>query len=164
MGSTKQRPRNRMRSPHAAAQEQPDDGFESLRLAFQTRLESERLVRRLEEAMVSIDTKALEAQMAVDPHEVVALLFSENSLPVERTRAILSRLFPHIVMLGKGGTRHTTLFEVDMIPGGIAAELTQTGLLLDEVVRYRLSLKTSGKRPTVWEVEFLATSEVSIAA
>lgn len=143
-----------------------DDPYllEQYKNARDTRLENERSVKRLEEAMVPIDTKALELQLSVDPATVIGLLFSENTLPVERKRAILSRLFPRIVMLGKGGARQTTLFEVDMIPGGIAAELTQTGLLVDEVVRYRLALKTSGKRPTVWEVEFLANNEVSIAA
>jgi hypothetical protein len=43
MGSTKRRPRGRALQAEPAPQEDADDGFESLRLAFQARLESERV-------------------------------------------------------------------------------------------------------------------------
>jgi Hpt domain len=43
MGSTRKRPRDNAARPRAAAQLDRDDGFESLRLAFQARLESERV-------------------------------------------------------------------------------------------------------------------------
>ncbi|MFZ4539769.1 recombinase family protein [Propionivibrio sp.] len=132
--------------------------------ATKTRIEAEQTVSRLKNGIALIDTKALEAQLSiVDPMKIVELLFSENIVPVEHKRAILSRLFPRIVMRGKMAANET-LFEIDMVPAGILAELTQTGVLIDDVVRYQLVLKCSAKRPTVWQVEYLTEDAMALAA
>ncbi|MDK9725446.1 MAG: recombinase family protein [Sterolibacteriaceae bacterium MAG5] len=120
--------------------------------ARQARLAAEQTVKRLEDVAMHIDTEALEAQLAVDPAAILKLLFTEDAVPVERKRAVLSRLFPRIVMIGKRAPNET-VFDIDMIPGAMSAELTGTGVLVDDLVRRRVVLKTSARRPTVWEVE-----------
>ena len=122
--------------------------------ARQTCIEAEQTVTRLKNQLALIDTQALDAQLDVDPAKIVDLLFSENVVPVERKRAVLSRLFPRILTLGKQGEKET-LFEIDMVPGAILAELTQTGVLINEVVRYRVLLKCGKSQPTVWQVKYL---------
>ena len=135
----------------------------ALQKATQTRIDAEQTVSRLKDGVARIDTKALEAQLSVvDPMKIVELLFSENVIPVERKRAILSRLFPRIVMLGKQATNET-LFEIDMVPAVIMAELTETNVLINDVLRYQLVLKCSTKRPTVWQLDYLTEDAMALA-
>jgi site-specific DNA recombinase len=124
------------------------------RKARQTCTEAEQTVIRLRDQLALIDTQALDAQLDVDPAKIVDLLFTETIVPVERKRAILSRLFPRITTHGKTDTRET-LFEIDMVPGAILAELTQTGVLINDVVRYRVLLKCCRARQVVWQVVHL---------
>ena len=121
--------------------------------ARHARLDAEQLVRRLEDGLSRKNVQVAETQLAVNPEEIVHLLFSETTVPVERKRAVLSRLFSRIVMLGKGAAGES-LFEIDMIPGAIAAELTQTNVLVNEIVHYHVALSTSARRPTVWRLEY----------
>lgn len=120
--------------------------------ARKAHIAAEQTVHRLEEAAHRIDTAALEAQLNVNLTDIVGLLFADDTVPVERKRAVFSRLFPRIVMIGKQ-TANETVFEVDIRPGTVGAELTSSGVLVNDVVSRRVILKTSARRPTIWELE-----------
>lgn len=88
-----------------------------------------------------LDAASVEAQLLVDPRQIVERLFSVE-LPAEKLRALLTRLFPEIVLIGKD-SRYISNFKVSFAPGAALAMGSETQIVDDttfEVVfqlRYR---------------------------
>ena len=98
-------------------------------------------VEELEAGKSRIPPDVLEAQLQVDPAEVLAGLFQED-LPPHRLRTVIGRLFPSVVFLGKE-RRYTALFSLRFAPGIALAEASGTTAVVNEQVEMRFSLSYS---------------------
>jgi DNA invertase Pin-like site-specific DNA recombinase len=85
------------------------------------------------------ERKAMEAQLVVNPAKLLDGLLEAN-LPPERLRALLARLFPSIVFLGKDD-RYTSYFRVQFAPGAVLAMASQTDTLDEGGVELTLKLR-----------------------
>lgn len=81
-------------------------------------------VRELEEGLRQLNQEAIQKQIDIDLSQVVDAFLSDSNAP-ERTRALLNRIFPKIVLMGKTD-RFTAVFEVHVKPGAILAEASET--------------------------------------
>jgi site-specific DNA recombinase len=108
-------------------------------------------VRELEQGLRELNQEAIQKQLDIDLSVVVEAFLSDQNAP-ERTRALLNRVFPAIVLEGKTD-RYTAIFRVEVKPGAILAEASGTAELVsgNEVMWVRL--KTSGSKRPVWSVE-----------
>lgn len=131
------------------------DGNESLeqecRLASSKQKQLQARLRELEAGLARQDRTSIDKQLKVSPASLVDLLFSAGAQP-ERVRAVLSRLFPRIVALGKP-SRFVSVFEVTMAPGAALAELAGTAVLDETVVTRRFRVTAGPARPARWIVE-----------
>lgn len=92
-------------------------------------------VRRAEASLESlqaehpkVDMAAIEAQLAIDPAELLDSMFDDAEVAPERLRALLSRLFPKLVLEGKAG-RYTSHFSIQFATGVAAAMASNTALV-----------------------------------
>lgn len=105
----------------------------------------------LETGMRELNGEAIRRQLDVDLGVVVDRFLADDVAP-ERTRALLNRIFPSLILRGKTD-RYTAFFEVHVKPGAILAEASETPLMVDgrEVMWVRLT--TSGSKFPNWTVE-----------
>lgn len=131
------------------------DGNELLeqecRLASSKQKQLQARLRELEAGLARQDRTSIDKQLKVSPASLVDLLFSAGAQP-ERVRAVLSRLFPRIVALGKP-SRFVSVFEVTMAPGAALAELAGTAVLDETVMTRRFRVTAGPARPARWIVE-----------
>lgn len=131
------------------------DGNESLekecRLASSKQKQLQARLRELEAGLAKQDKASIDKQLKASPASLVDLLFSAGAAP-ERVRAVLSRLFPRIVALGKP-SKFVSVFEVTMAPGAALAELTGTAVLDETVMTRRFKVSAGPVRPVKWDVE-----------
>jgi DNA invertase Pin-like site-specific DNA recombinase len=108
------------------------------------------LIRDIEQGMRELNQGAIQKQLDLDLSVVVDAFLSDKNAP-ERTRALLNRIFPSIVLVEKLH-RYTAIFKFEVKPGAILAEATNTVELVNgnEVVWVRL--QTSGSKNAVWTV------------
>lgn len=117
-------------------------------------LRQERHVGELTAGLARMNQSAIQKQLDVDLSSVIDLFLSDAEKP-ERTRVLLKRIFPSIVLLGKED-RYTALFEVHVKPAAIVAEATATNELISEPdTIIKLRLRTSSSKFPVWSVEEL---------
>lgn len=90
--------------------------------------ETKEQLQRLEAGLVKLDAQTVEAQLRIDPRGLIETLFDSELAP-ERLRAVLSRLFPSIVFLGKLG-RYSSFFRVEFA-AGVAVSLASDTATLD---------------------------------
>lgn len=114
-------------------------------------LELRQKFEALETGMRELNGEAIRRQLDVDLDVVVDRFLLEAVAP-ERTRALLNRIFPSLILRGKTD-RYTAFFEVHVKPGAILAEASETPLMVDgrEVMWVRLT--TSGSKFPNWTVE-----------
>jgi DNA invertase Pin-like site-specific DNA recombinase len=108
-------------------------------------------LREFEDGLARQDRSSIEKQLEVTPASLVHRLLSDKA-PPERVRAVLSRLFPRIVALGKT-SRFVSNFEVTMAPGVVLAELAGTAVLDEMVMTRRFRVTAGPARPVRWIVE-----------
>lgn len=129
-----------------------DDTLEAqYRETLSERRSAEKKLRAIEAGLALVDKKSIECQLAVNPIELLPRLFAPDA-PVEKTRAVLTRLFPAIQFLGKT-SRHTSRFLVRVAPGVVAAELSGTDVIERGEQQFNIEISTSAVRPTVWTVK-----------
>lgn len=121
------------------------------RLAFSEHKQLQAQLKEFEAGLAKQDKVSIEKQLNVTPATLVDLLFTSNAAP-ERVRAVLSRLFPRIVALGKP-SRYESVFEVTTVLGVALAELSGTATLEAELITRRFRVKTGPERPVRWVVE-----------
>lgn len=131
------------------------DGNESLekecRLASSKQKQLEASLREFEAGLARQDKASIEKQLKASPASLVDRLFSAGAAP-ERVRAVLSRLFPRIVALGKP-SKFVSVFEVTMAPGVALAELAGTAVLDETATTQRFKVSAGPVRPVKWVVE-----------
>jgi DNA invertase Pin-like site-specific DNA recombinase len=121
--------------------------------AMHERRWKEKLLAELESRRAIMDKHAIEKQLAFDPKELIPRLFN-SSLPVERIRALLSRLFEEIVFESKL-ERFVAIVCVTFSPGVVAAIATETVPVDTRTTTMRFRLSTGARRPTIWKVDLL---------
>lgn len=104
----------------------------------------------LEDAQRHIESAAIEQQLQVDPRAYLELLF-HGGAQREAVRAVLSRLFPRIELLGRAG-RWVTCWHIEVCPGVVYAQLSGTAPLVTEVRRLEARVTSGASRPTTWKV------------
>jgi site-specific DNA recombinase len=104
----------------------------------------------LEADASSVDVESIEKQLAVDPREIISALFEEQ-VPAERLRALLSRIFPRIVLSGRPH-KFTSVWTVSVCAGAVVACLSATKPVAECEKEYVIQVETGAKRPTPWHV------------
>lgn len=109
--------------------------------------ESRNAVRKAEEYLdglleggVQVDVKAIEAQLNVDPAEMLGYLFETSEVAPEHLRALLGRLFPSIVLEGKEG-RYTSVFRIQFATGVALSMTTKTSVVDEACNELRFQLR-----------------------
>ncbi|MEW5881945.1 MAG: hypothetical protein AB1761_16035 [Pseudomonadota bacterium] len=120
--------------------------------AERRRLEDE--VRSLATSQVSAKERAaIERQLAVEPLAVLARLL-EGEGDLERTQAVLARLFPRIALVARP-QRHTAVYEVEIATGSGLAIAADSDTVVDGVEVLRVEVRCSAHRPTRWAVRVI---------
>ncbi len=101
--------------------------------------EAKAQLQRLEAGLAKMDAQAVEAQLRVDPRAAIEGLF-DSELPPEHLRAVLARLFPSIVFLGKRG-RYNSFFSVEFAAGAAMSFASETETLDTKTVTLHFCLR-----------------------
>jgi len=112
------------------------------------RLQAE--LKRIEAGLLNYDVESIERQLAINPISLLPQLF-EGRLPVERVRAVLSRLFP-VIRLDDKPRKFLARFHVEVSQGGIYAELSGTNIVDEGKVEMDLMVSGGAVRPSRWTV------------
>ncbi len=110
-------------------------------------------VDELEAGRAQRDTARIHAQLDADIGKWLAKLLSPCA-PPEWARAVLSRVFPRIVVRKKS-SRLVTLFEVTMVLGQVFAQASDTSTLDEGEVTLQFKVTSSAARPTRWTVDLV---------
>lgn len=109
------------------------------------------VVEALQAGLRQLNQEAIHQQLEVDLSVVLDAFLSDSNAP-ERTRSLLRRIFPAIVLRGKTD-RYTAIFEVTVKPGAILAEASGTAELANSHEIIWVRLNTSGSKYPIWTVE-----------
>lgn len=120
-------------------------------------LHLKRKVLELDAGLRRLNGDAIRKQLDIDLSQVVDAFLSDRNAP-ERTRALLKRVFPSIVLKGKVN-RYTAIFRVEVKPGAILAEASSTTELIGDNEVMWVRLQASGSKYPVWTVEALEPTE-----
>jgi hypothetical protein len=104
----------------------------------------------LQEGLRQLNQTAIQQQLEVDLSVVLEAFLSDTGAP-ERTRSLLKRIFPAIVLRGKTD-RYTAIFEVQFKAGAILAEASGTAELIHNHETLWVRLNTSSSKTPVWTV------------
>lgn len=125
-------------------------------------LHLKRKVLELETGAQRLNGDVIRKQLDIDLSQVVDAFLSDRNAP-ERTRALLKRIFPSIVLKGKVD-RYTAIFRVEVKPGAILAEASSTTELIGENEVMWVRLQTSGSKHPVWTVEATEPTDGDLVA
>ncbi len=109
--------------------------------------------------MADMNEAAIRLQLGVDLSTVVDAFLNDKVAP-ERTRALLNRIFPALILRGKTD-RFTAIFEVHVKPGAILAEATTTPELVNGCEVLWVRLITSGSKYPSWSVEVMEAPDLT---
>lgn len=120
-------------------------------------IETSQHLSELQEGMQRVNAKAIDAQLEVDPRQLIKDLF-KSSEPPQRLRAVLSRLLPSIVFEGRE-SRHKAIFRLRFAPGVALAIASGTESVASEEVegKFRLQYRGSNskEKPGYWTVDVI---------
>ena len=118
---------------------------------------SQQQLAKLQAGAQVLDTATVEAQLQVDPREMLSKLFDAD-VPPHELRTILARLFPMVVFEGKEG-RYISKFRVRFAPGMALSMASRTECLTEKEVEARFKLQyipsNQREKPGYWDVETL---------
>jgi site-specific DNA recombinase len=103
---------------------------------------------RLEVSAASLDVGSLARQLAVNPLDIIPALFGPD-VAVEQVRAVLSRVFPKIVLIARP-QKFVSVWNVTTCEGAVVANLSGTMPVIEEEVAYVVRVETGATRPTPW--------------
>jgi DNA invertase Pin-like site-specific DNA recombinase len=131
----------------------PDDDQleQQYRATLDERRQAEKELKRVEAGIMALDEQAIEQQINVNFEDILLQLF-DSDVSTERTRAVLTRVFTAIRFMGKPEP-YTSVFNIEIVPGVIAAELTGTQELDKVKTVYNIKLSTTHSRPTRWVIQ-----------
>jgi site-specific DNA recombinase len=133
----------------------PSIGEELLRvqmaeLAGERRSKQGRLeVLKKRASHVTQATVALQASM--DPLPLIERLL-EGEPQAYKVRATLRRLIKRFALVGRKDKR-TSIFELEFTPGVCIAELSDSDVIDESPVAFRVTVSCTAKRPVVWQIE-----------
>lgn len=107
--------------------------------------------KRIREEEDHTDKAVIAKQLDFDPRNAVTQLF-DGRLDPERLRAVLSRIFPKILAIGKT-SRFVSLFDVEFCPGALVATETGSTIMDTTAVTMQIRLTASPNRSKGWTVE-----------
>lgn len=140
------------------------DGDDFLERAYRDqRSEKKRLAHelaKLEADASSVDAESIEKQLEVDPRDIIPALFEEK-VPADRLRALLSRIFPSIVLTGRP-QKFTSVWTVSVCAGAVVACLSATKSVAERAKEHVIRVETGAKRPTPWRVTMEGESVVDV--
>ena len=125
-------------------------------------LELSERAQQLERDSQALNEEAIRLQLEVDLSDIVDVFLSDQLAP-ERTRAVLKRIFPALILRGKTD-RYTAIFEVHVKPGAIMAEATETAELVEGSEVLWVRLVTSGSKYPSWSVQAMDAPDPSTVA
>lgn len=108
-------------------------------------------LERLESAVTSTDKATIMRQLEVSPRHLLPSLFGTEVKP-EQARAALRHVFPSITYLGKR-SRFCSEFIIECAPGVALAELSETAVIDNGIVRLKYSVTAGAARPSRWLIE-----------
>jgi hypothetical protein len=68
-----------------------------------------------------------------------------------KVRAVLKRLIRRFEFVERKKKGHS-VFEVEFVPGAFVAEVSESAVIDETPVGFRIEVQTTAKRPVVWEV------------
>ena len=105
---------------------------------------------------IKVDVDAIEAQLNVDPAQLLECVFNDTQVAPERLRALLTRLFPSVVLEGKEG-RYRSIFRIQFATGAALSLATGTATVDDGFNEQRFALRYTpdnrSGRAQRWSVE-----------
>lgn len=115
--------------------------------------------RRLEQELKAFDAcrpskeqrAAAERQLQVDPLAVLSRLLRGEG-DVERTQAVLGRLFPRIALIGRPA-RHVAIYEIEVAPAVGFAVAAEGQAMFEQREVLTVEVRCSARRPTRWLVK-----------
>lgn len=114
---------------------------------------------QLKTGLQMVDVKVVEAQLQVDPRQLIQGLF-DSGQPPQRLRTVLARLFPSVVFEGKEG-RYLSTFRIRFAPGVALAMASGTEAISESELEARLILRyypsNQKIQPGYWTVDVLET-------
>lgn len=122
----------------------------------ETAFEKARLMNLLNDAEASFrlqDKESIERQLSENPVNLLPKLF-EGLLSTEKVRVVLKRIFPVIKLVGKPQP-FTAVFYIEVAPGAIFAEVSNTNVIEEKTVQMQLSVVGGPTRPSRWIVSDL---------
>jgi len=118
-------------------------------------------VSNIEAGLRELNLDVLRKQLDVDLSHVIDAFLSDGNAP-ERTRALLNRIFPKIVLLKKLN-RYTAIFEFAVKPGALLAEASSTAEITESHIKLFLRLTTSGSKNAVWTLDEIPEADALTA-
>ncbi|SAK66275.1 Recombinase [Caballeronia calidae] len=104
----------------------------------------------------SLNGERIRQPVEVNPLDFVSMLFTGGA-PAELTRAVLSRVFPSIV-LSKRPARFISVWKIVACAGATVARLDGAFAGLEGKVAFTVQVETGAARPTAWHVTVLEAS------
>lgn len=130
-------------------------GDDSLKTAVESMADKYRALKAEQDSLsyllTDFDKKAIDAQLAIDPSQVIYRLLGSTGKNLDRLRPILKRLFPTIKLLGRTQNR-ATIFEVHTNLGVAISEATKTRLMERGTVVRHYTARASRTQP-IWHIE-----------
>jgi chromosome condensin MukBEF MukE localization factor len=100
-------------------------------------------------AHVTEATVALQA--GIDPLPLIERLL-EGEPEAYKVRATLRRLIKRFVLVARKG-KHTSVFELEFMPGICVAELSDSDVIDESPVTFLVAVSCTAKRPVEWHVD-----------
>lgn len=120
-------------------------------------IEAQQQLAKLQAGAQVLDMKAIEAQLRVDPRQLLSKLF-DAGLPPHELRTVLARLFPSVVFEGKQ-SRYLSTFRIRFAPGVALGMASGTTSLTEQEVEGRFKLQyipsNQKNKPGYWSTEAL---------
>jgi site-specific DNA recombinase len=112
---------------------------------------SQARLEQIERKNQALSKAEVERQLAVEVDPLLDRLLEGEPTPHE-ARATLRRLVPKFAFIARPQRGHS-VFELSLAPGAYIAERLEGKTLDGELASYRVTVRASAKRPTVWEVD-----------
>ncbi|MFO1395987.1 MAG: recombinase family protein [Burkholderiales bacterium] len=108
-------------------------------------------VDALERLQTSVSKASVERQLSADVGPLIGRLLRGEPAPHE-VRAVLRRLIPHFALVARP-KRGCSVFDLSLAPGVLAAECTGESPADSVEVKLRITVSTTARRPTQWNIE-----------
>jgi site-specific DNA recombinase len=106
---------------------------------------------QVEKRRSKVTQPVIDAQCAVDPLPFLELML-DGQPQNYKVRATLRRLVRRFVFVAKPAKYHA-VFEIDFVAGVLLAEMSETATVDEQLVKFRVDVRTTASRPVQWVVQ-----------